>query len=74
MDRLEYADWLKALKVGDNVQVAKYPGCFSSNFTVKTVTKTGKIRLDNNELFNQEGEKNTVDGFKRLFPIDSKCF
>lgn len=74
MDKSEYNDWLHNLKVGDPVRIAIYPGCFSSSSKIKRITKTGKIRLENGELFNQIGDKNTTDGYKRLYPIDSKCF
>ena len=74
MNQEEYTDWIKSLNNGDTVRVATYPGCFSSNFKVKNITKSGKIRLDNGELFRTDGDQNTARGFKRLFPVDSKCF
>ena len=74
MDKEEYADWIKSLKSGDVVRVATYPGCYSSNFKVKNITKSGKIRLDDGALFRADGDQNTTRGYKRIFPVDSKCF
>lgn len=73
MDNDEYNSWLKSLTTGDQVRIVTYMGCFQSASKVKNVTKTGKIRLETGELFNQIGEYNTTNGFKRIFPIDSKC-
>jgi hypothetical protein len=76
MNEEEYTDWIKSLKSGDVVRVSTYPGCFSSNFKVKNITKSGKIRLDSGELFRADGDKNITRGygFKRICPVDSKCF
>ena len=74
MNEEEYTNLIKSLKPGDIVRVVTYPGCFSSNFKVKNITKSGKIRLDNGELFRADGDLTSTPAYKRIFPVDSKCF
>ena len=58
-------EWLKTLKKGDKVankeryDWGKYE--YYRIYEVKNITKTGKIRLDNNILLNEDGEYSKYD-------------
>lgn len=71
MNNLDYNNWLKTLKSGDNVRIAVYTNpTYSYNETIKRITPNGNFRLSNDELFNNNGDLNKVV-FKRMFPSDS---
>lgn len=71
MNQHEYNDWLKNLKIGDEVRIAIYPIASSYNSKIKIITKTGKFRLETGELFNRFGDRNTIESYKRLYPINT---
>ena len=60
MTREEYDNWIKSLKEGDKVavRVNNYgQGGYYIIKTIKRITPTRKIRLDNNELYDSNGYK-----------------
>lgn len=70
-------EWLKGLKEGDEVayDTVRYGG--ERNYVIKTVKKitpTGKIRLDDGTLFDENGEHRSGSGwyrtYYRLVPLD----
>lgn len=60
MNELERREWLSNLKSGDQVANEHYNswrgGSYYQIYTVKKITPTGKIRLDNGVLLNQNGK------------------
>ena len=52
-------EWLKTLKKGDKVANKEHYGLerykYYKIYEVKNITKTGKIRLDNDKLLNENG-------------------
>ena len=60
MNKEERKEWLKTLKKGDRVankeryDWGRYK--YYRIYEVKNITKTGKIRLDNDKLLNEDGE------------------
>ena len=60
MNETERREWLSNLKSGDQVANEHYNswrgGSYYQIYTVKKITPTGKIRLDNGVLLNQNGK------------------
>ena len=60
MNDTERREWLSNLKEGDQVANKHYntwrDGSYYEIYTVKKITPTGKIRLDNGVLLNQNGK------------------
>lgn len=60
MNELERQEWLSNLKEGDKVTNEHYNtwrgGSYYEIYTVKKITPTGKIRLDNDVLLYQNGK------------------
>ena len=60
MNKEERKEWLKTLKKGDRVANKERYGWekyeYYRIYEVKNITKTGKIRLDNDKLLNEDGE------------------
>lgn len=60
MNETEKREWLSNLKSGDQVANEHYNswrgGSYYQIYTVKKITPTGKIRLDNGVLLNQNGK------------------
>ena len=59
MNELERKEWISNLKEGDKVANEHYNswrgGSYYQIYTVKKITPTGKIRLDNGVLLNSNG-------------------
>lgn len=60
MNELERKEWISNLKEGDKVANEHYNswrgGSYYQIYTVKKITATGKIRLNNGILLNQNGK------------------
>lgn len=60
MNETERREWISNLKEGDKVANEHYDswrgGSYYHIYTVKKITPTGKIRLDNGVLLNQNGK------------------
>lgn len=60
MNETERKEWISNLKEGDKVANEHYNswrgGSYYQIYTVKKITPTGKIRLDNGVLLNQNGK------------------
>lgn len=60
MNETERKEWISNLKEGDKVANEHYNswrgGSYYKIYTVKKITPTGKIRLDNGVLLNQNGK------------------
>ena len=60
MEDINREECLKTLKNGDKVANKEYYGLerykYYKIYTIKNITKTGKIRLDNDKLLNENGE------------------
>lgn len=65
MNETERREWLSNLKSGDQVANEHYNswrgGSYYQIYTVKKITPTGKIRLDNGVLLNQNGKYYNCD-------------
>ena len=57
--------WIQNLKTGDLVAVSRYQGSYThmSTATVKKVTPGGKVRLDNDVLYDVEGREVNGDAW-----------
>lgn len=65
MNPQERQEWLKSLKVGDRVWNSRQGG--GAFYTIKKITPTGKIRLDNDVLLNNDGYGETGYRFNMTY-------
>lgn len=64
---MDKQEWIKTLKVGDEVAIRSYHrlgGCPYAIATINKITLTGRLKLDNGEEFNADGSLRGGDSWR----------